>query len=149
MSPGSTGSLTRFLKQTSHQDCCCSVAQSCPTLCDPMDYSMPGLSVPHYLSQFAQVHVHDKDRLEPLNKMEELVCPQAHSRANFHQSFSFSSHVFPVMLPRSIHTELATCSPAQTCFFYLAFSQRFTLCSAYSDISPLWLRNFHQGKGCF
>ena len=23
--------------------CCCSVAQSCPTLCDPMDYSTPGL----------------------------------------------------------------------------------------------------------
>ena len=29
--------------------CCCSVAQSCPTLCNPMVYSMPGLPVPHYL----------------------------------------------------------------------------------------------------
>ena len=40
--------------------CCyhCSVAQSCPTLCNPMDYSMPGLSVAHHLSRFAQVHVH-------------------------------------------------------------------------------------------
>ena len=28
---------------------CCSVAQSCPTLCDPMDCSMPGLPVLHYL----------------------------------------------------------------------------------------------------
>ena len=26
---------------------CCSVAQSCPTLCDPMDCSMPGFPVPH------------------------------------------------------------------------------------------------------
>ena len=32
----------------------CSVAQSCLTLCDPMDCKMPGLSVPHHLSKFAQ-----------------------------------------------------------------------------------------------
>ena len=37
--------------------CCCSVIQSCP-LCHVMDCSMPGLSVPHHLSRFAQVHVH-------------------------------------------------------------------------------------------
>ena len=29
--------------------CCCSVAQLSPTLCDPMDYSTPGLPVPHRL----------------------------------------------------------------------------------------------------
>ena len=38
--------------------CCCSVAQSCPTLCDPMDCSMPGFFVPHHRLEFAQVHVH-------------------------------------------------------------------------------------------
>ena len=32
--------------------------QSCPTLLDSMDCSMPGLPVPHYLPEFAQVHVH-------------------------------------------------------------------------------------------
>ena len=37
---------------------CCSVAQSYPTLCNPMDCSMPGLPVPHSLPWFAQVHVH-------------------------------------------------------------------------------------------
>ena len=37
---------------------CCSVTQSCPTLCNPMDCSMPGLPVPHHLPKFAQVHVH-------------------------------------------------------------------------------------------
>ena len=40
------------------QLCCCSVTQSCPTLCDPMDCSMPGVTVLHYLPEFAQVHVH-------------------------------------------------------------------------------------------
>ena len=32
----------------------CSVAQLCPTLCDPMNCSMPGFPVFHYLLQFAQ-----------------------------------------------------------------------------------------------
>ena len=38
--------------------CCCSVNKSCPTLCDPMDCSTPGFPVPHYLLEFAQIHVH-------------------------------------------------------------------------------------------
>ena len=37
---------------------CCSDAQPCPTLCSPMDCSMPGFPVLHYLPGFAQVHVH-------------------------------------------------------------------------------------------
>ena len=37
---------------------CCSVAQSCLPLCNPMDCSTPGLPVPHHLLRFAQVHVH-------------------------------------------------------------------------------------------
>ena len=37
---------------------CCSVIQLCPTLCDPMDFSMPGFPVLHYLLEFAQTHVH-------------------------------------------------------------------------------------------
>ena len=35
-----------------------SVAQSCPTLCSPMDCSTPGLPVHHQLPEFAQTHVH-------------------------------------------------------------------------------------------
>ena len=35
-----------------------SVAQSCPTLCDPMNRSMPGLPVHHQLLEFSQTHVH-------------------------------------------------------------------------------------------
>ena len=38
--------------------CCCSVAKSCLTLCDPMDCSMPGFPVLHCLPEFAQTHVH-------------------------------------------------------------------------------------------
>ena len=35
-----------------------SVTQSCPTLCDPMNCSMPDLSVHHQLLEFTQTHVH-------------------------------------------------------------------------------------------
>ena len=35
-----------------------SVAQSCPTLCNPMNHSTPGLLVHHQLPEFTQVHVH-------------------------------------------------------------------------------------------
>ena len=35
-----------------------SVAQSCPTLCDPMNHSMPGLPVHHQLPEPTQTHVH-------------------------------------------------------------------------------------------
>ena len=35
-----------------------SVAQSCPTLCDPMNRSTPGFPVHHQLPEFTQTHVH-------------------------------------------------------------------------------------------
>ena len=35
-----------------------SVAHPCPTLCDPMDCSTPGLPVHHQLQEFTQTHVH-------------------------------------------------------------------------------------------
>ena len=35
-----------------------SVTQSCPTLCDPMNRSTPGLPVHHQLPEFTQTHVH-------------------------------------------------------------------------------------------
>ena len=37
---------------------CCSVNKLRPTLCDPVDYSMPGSPDLHCLSEFAQIHVH-------------------------------------------------------------------------------------------
>ena len=35
-----------------------SVAQSCSTLCDPMNHSTPGLPVHHQLPEFTETHVH-------------------------------------------------------------------------------------------
>ena len=43
-----------------------SVAQSCPTLCDTMNCSTPGLPVHHQLPEFTQTHVHwVSDAIEP------------------------------------------------------------------------------------
>ena len=54
--------------------CCCSVTKSCPTLCDPMNYSRSGLSALHYLSEFAQTHVHwVSDAIQPSNSLSPLL----------------------------------------------------------------------------
>ena len=43
-----------------------SVAQSCPTLCNPMNCSTPGLPVHHQLPEFTQTHVHRvHDAIQP------------------------------------------------------------------------------------
>ena len=67
--PGSAGLLTHpcafwLLKWLSVQFS--SVAQSCPTLCDPMNHSMPGLPVHHHLPELTQTHVHRvSDAIQP------------------------------------------------------------------------------------
>ena len=43
-----------------------SVPQSCPTLCDPMNCSTPGLPVHHHLLEFTQTHIHQvSDAIQP------------------------------------------------------------------------------------
>ena len=51
-----SGNLIAFLKGPEIQFS--SVAQSCLTLCDPMNRSTPGLPVHHQLPEFTQTHVH-------------------------------------------------------------------------------------------
>ena len=51
-----------------------SVAQSCPTLCDPMNRSTPGLPVHHQLPEFTQTHVHGvSDAIQPSHPPEPLL----------------------------------------------------------------------------
>ena len=45
-------------KRTLICNSCCSGTKLCPTLCDPMNCSMPGFPVLHYLLECAQIHVH-------------------------------------------------------------------------------------------
>ena len=51
-----------------------SVAQVCPTLCNPMNCSMPGLPVHHQLPEFTQIHVHRVgDAIQPSHPLYPLL----------------------------------------------------------------------------
>ena len=53
-----------------------SVAQSCSTLCDPMDCSMPGFPVHHQLLELAQTHVHlVGDAIQPSHPLSPPSSP--------------------------------------------------------------------------
>ena len=53
-----------------------SVAQSCPTLCDPMNCSTPGLPVHHQLPEFTQTHIHRvSDAIQPSHPLSSPSPP--------------------------------------------------------------------------
>ena len=53
-----------------------SVAQSCPTLCNPMNRSTPGLPVHHQLPEFTETHVHRvSDAIQPSNPLSSPSPP--------------------------------------------------------------------------
>ena len=54
------------------------VSQSCPTLCDPMNCSTPGLPVHHQLPEFIQTHIHRVgDAIQPSHPVIPFSsCPQ-------------------------------------------------------------------------
>ena len=53
-----------------------SVAQSCPTLCDPMNCSTPGLPVHHQVLEFTETHVHQvSDAIQPSHPLSSPSPP--------------------------------------------------------------------------
>ena len=60
-----------------------SVAQSCLTLCDPMDCSTPGLLVLHQLPEFTQTHVH---------RISDAIQPSHPLSSPFPPTFNLSQH---------------------------------------------------------
>ena len=57
-----------------------SVPQSCPTLCDPMNCSMPGLPVHHHLPEFSQTHIHRVgDAIQPSHPLSSHSAIQRNS----------------------------------------------------------------------
>ena len=96
--------LDLSLSYTIRSDQIRSVAQSCLTLCDPMNRSTPGLPVHHQLPEFTQTHVHPVgDAIQPSHPLSSsFSCPQSlpasvfsnestlHMRWPKYWSFSFS-----------------------------------------------------------
>ena len=71
-----------------------SVAQSCPTLCDPMNRSTPGLPVHHQIPEFIQTHVHQvRDAIQPSHPLL-FPSPPAPNPSQHHSLFQWinSSH---------------------------------------------------------
>ena len=67
-----------------------SVAQSCPTLCDPMNHSTPGLPVHHQLLEFTQTHAHRVgDAIQPSHPLSRPSPPAPNPSQ--HQVFSNES----------------------------------------------------------
>ena len=57
-----------------------SVAQSCPTLCDPMNRSKPGLPVYHQLPEFTETHIHRvSDAIQPSHPLSSPSPPALQS----------------------------------------------------------------------
>ena len=68
-----------------------SLAQLCPTLCDPMDCSTPGLPVHHQLPEFTQTHVHRvSDVIQPSHPLPS-PSPAALNRSQHQGLFQWVS----------------------------------------------------------
>ena len=62
-----------------------SVAQSCLTLCDPMNCSMPGLPVHHQLPEVTQTHIHRvRDAIQPSHPLLSPSTPAPNP--SYHES---------------------------------------------------------------
>ena len=84
--PGKSNSIIMFIN-VNHPCSCCSVSHV--RLCDPMDCSMPGFPLLHYLPEFAQTHVHwVSDGIQPSHPL----LPPSPLALNLsqHQSFPMS-----------------------------------------------------------
>ena len=64
-----------------------SVAQSCPTLCDPMNCSTPGLPVYHQLPEFTQIHVHRVSVAKQPSHLLSFPSPPAPHPSQHHSLF--------------------------------------------------------------
>ena len=100
--------------------CFHSVAKLCPTLCDPMDCSMPGFPVLYYLPEFAQTHVHwVGDAIQPSHPLSPLLLMLS---------------IFPSI--RGFCSELASKQ-----WMLIKFKLLFTDYKYSSPLPPSWLLN--------
>ena len=77
-----------------------SVTQSCPTLCDPMNHSTPGLPVHHQLPEFTQTHVHRvSDAIQPSHPLlsPSPLAPNPFQHQSLFQSVNSSHQVAKVL----------------------------------------------------
>ena len=89
-----------------------SIAQSYPTLCDPMNHSMPGLPAHHQLPEFTQTHIH---------RVSDAIQPSHALLPPFSPTLNFSQHQGLFQKVSSLHQV----------FKYWSFSFNISPSSAY------------------
>ena len=105
-----------------------SVAQSCLTLCDPMNCSMPGLPVHHQLPEFTQTHAHRVgDANQPSHPQSYVIKPLIFSPNCNLSWLIYSFSLCHEVILKSSHQSSLLLSPLQdyrgiyTHFFYFFF----------------------------
>ena len=80
-----------------------SVAQSCPTLCDPMNRSTPGLPVHHQLPEFTETHVHQiGDAIQPSHPLSSPSPPTSNPSQHQSQLFAWGGQSIGVSVLASV-----------------------------------------------
>ena len=112
--------------------CCCSITKSCLTLCNPMNWSMPGFPALQYLPELAQTHVHwVSDTILPSHPLSPLLCLPSES---FPASGSFLlSQLFAIKWPKYWSFSFST-SPSNECSELISFRIDSLLSNALSRI---------------
>ena len=123
-----------------------SVAQSCPTLCDPMNRSTPGLPVHHQLQEFTQTHVHRvSDAIQPSHPLSPLLLlPPTPPRIRVFQWVNSSHEVAKVLESDTVSTvsppvshEVMGPDAMIFIFWMLSFKPTFSL-SSFTFIKKLF-----------
>ena len=123
--------------------CCYSNTQSSPTLCNPVDCSMPGFSVPHCLLESAQTHVHwVSDAIQPTHPVKlNILWP--------HGPVVVLHAIHPKEIKIYVHTKI--CSWIfLAAFFTIAKTWKQTKCPSVGEwmVGKIWcmqtMEYFHQ-----
>ena len=104
-----------------------SVAQSCLTLCDPMNQSTPGLPVHHHLPEFTQTHVH---------RVRDAIQPSHHGSSPSPPAPNPSQHQSLFQWVYSLH-EVSKVLELQTKVVDTSVNLSKSICTALSDISVI------------
>ena len=134
----------------------CSIAKSCPTLCYPMDCSMPGFLVLHHLPELAQTHVHWVGDCHPTISSSVTLffsCPQFFPASGFFpmsqlfasggQSIEASASVLPMNIQGWFPLGLTALISLQYKGFSRIFSSTTVQKHQFFSAQPSFWSNFH------
>ena len=119
-----------------------SVTESCPTLCNPMDCSTPGLPVHHQLPEFTQAHVHwVGDAIQPSHPLSS-PSPPSFNLSQHQGLFQRVSSLYQVA--KVLEFQLQHQSFRWTHYLLVNWSIHFTVTNL--SMGTLWLCQDHISK---